>query len=57
VVAIACRHLRKPLSESLVHQLVGEAVDLEREFICEALQVSSTETKAAGHTCCHTGTT
>jgi hypothetical protein len=41
VCLILCvsRHLRHPLSESLVHTLVAEAVELEREFICEALQV------------------
>lgn len=58
VIAPPCRHLRRPLSESLVHQLVGEAVDLEREFICEALQVISTkgrlqDTSAAIHGMMH----
>lgn len=33
------RHLQHPLSCTVVHELVAEAVELEREFICEALQV------------------
>jgi hypothetical protein len=33
-------YLRHPLAESEVHALVGEAVELEQEFICEALSVS-----------------
>jgi ribonucleotide reductase beta subunit family protein with ferritin-like domain len=32
--------LASKLGEAEVHQLVGEAVDLEQEFICEALRVS-----------------
>lgn len=39
-VLCPCRHLRNQLSEPIVHELVAEAVELEREFICEALQVS-----------------
>eukprot|EP00775_Hariotina_reticulata_P009797 gene9797-9955_t len=31
-------YLQEKLSESEVHQLVAEAVELEREFICEALK-------------------
>jgi ribonucleoside-diphosphate reductase subunit M2 len=31
--------LASKLGEAEVHQLVGEAVDLEQEFICEALRV------------------
>lgn len=32
--------LERKLSQSLVHRIVGEAVELEREFCCEALSVS-----------------
>lgn len=32
--------LEKKLPQSRVHRIVGEAVDLEREFCCEALSVS-----------------
>jgi hypothetical protein len=40
------RHLRNQLSQSIVHELVAEAVELEREFICEALQVGAGHTRA-----------
>jgi ribonucleoside-diphosphate reductase subunit M2 len=33
-------HLQHPLEESLAHTIVAEAVELEREFCCEALSVS-----------------
>jgi len=32
-------HLHNPLDQSTAHAIVGEAVQLEREFICEALSV------------------
>ncbi len=32
--------LKNPLPEAVVHQIVGEAVEYEKEFICEALPVA-----------------
>jgi len=34
------RHLRTKLTDEVVHRLVGDAVEHEKEFICEALPVS-----------------
>jgi hypothetical protein len=32
-----CRLLQKPLEDSVLKEIVTEAVDIEREFICESL--------------------
>jgi len=36
-IVIGCSLLRKPLSSERVHKLVHEAVEIEIEFVCEAL--------------------
>jgi hypothetical protein len=40
-------YLQDKLSEPEVHELVAEAVELEREFICEALKVGWFQVRAA----------
>lgn len=34
------QHLRHRLDQATVHAIVGEAVELERQFCCEALSVA-----------------
>lgn len=49
LLVVCCRHLQHPLSEAVVHELVAEAVELEREFICEALQVLAGLLRCSNH--------
>jgi len=36
-IVIGCSLLRKPLSSDRIHKLIHEAVEIETEFVCEAL--------------------